>query len=619
MPFTALLRCATLLVGSLFATAAVAGQAPYSHGDPTALEQQMLESVNRSRMNPTQEGVILDTMNTWYSVSARSQSPAFFTNLRAEFASYPAVAPLAFHPLLIQEAREHSQDMITNHYFAHSDLAGRDPTVRGAAIGYAGGVGENIDGAGASVGDDIVEAHFDLMVDFNNIDTAHPLGHRLNILNSNYSEIGVGVAGSRVGGMITQEFGAPARSYILGVAYSDANNNGRYDAGEGLAGITVTPDSGNWFAVTSASGGFAIPVDPVQTVSDTVNVPLPIQTATWAAVQPYDAAYRQQQLAAAPAMTVNLTWSGSLLATPITTAVTMKRPVLRNYKITGTDGWYYTMSMVTTQNAKADFTPATASLIPPKPSAPLRDFNGDGKADLLFQNNTGQIVTWHMNGSGSTSSSAYIYNGPLGEWKVVCVADMNNDGVADLIFQNNIGQTVIWYMNANGSTASSAYIYNGSLGDWRVRCAADINGDGSADLIFQNNIGQIAVWYMNGRGSNTGTAFLYSGALGDWKVACAVDINGDGNADLIFQNNAGQIVVWYMNGSGSVSSYAYLYNGSLGDWRIKGTADLNSDGNADLIFQNNIGQIAVWYMNGRSAKTGAAFLYTGGLGDWRLR
>jgi hypothetical protein len=55
-------------------------------------------------------------------------------------------------------------------------------------------------------------------------------------------------------------FGASDTVFITGVAYRDANGNGAYDPGEGLAGITITPDRGEWFAVTSASGGYAIPV-----------------------------------------------------------------------------------------------------------------------------------------------------------------------------------------------------------------------------------------------------------------------------------------------------------------------------------------------------------------------
>lgn len=55
-------------------------------------------------------------------------------------------------------------------------------------------------------------------------------------------------------------FGTSGTVFITGVAYRDANSNGYYDAGEGLAGVKVALDRGNWYAVTSTSGGYAIPV-----------------------------------------------------------------------------------------------------------------------------------------------------------------------------------------------------------------------------------------------------------------------------------------------------------------------------------------------------------------------
>ena len=54
-------------------------------------------------------------------------------------------------------------------------------------------------------------------------------------------------------------FGAVNTVFITGVVYQDKNANARYDIGEGIAGATVMPDKGNWYAVSSASGGFAIP------------------------------------------------------------------------------------------------------------------------------------------------------------------------------------------------------------------------------------------------------------------------------------------------------------------------------------------------------------------------
>lgn len=48
--------------------------------------------------------------------------------------------------------------------------------------------------------------------------------------------------------------------FITGVVYEDTDRDRDYTPGEGLGNVTVTPSTGEWFATTSASGGYAIPV-----------------------------------------------------------------------------------------------------------------------------------------------------------------------------------------------------------------------------------------------------------------------------------------------------------------------------------------------------------------------
>lgn len=605
---------ATLVAG------AEAQQVQYSHGDPTALEQYMLELLNRARMNPAQEGVILDTINTWYSNDARARKPSFFANLRAEFAAFPAAQPLAFNSRLIQAARAHSQDMVTRNYLAHINTVGQTPTARAAAAGYDANVGENIDGGGASTAADVLHSHFSFLVDYDNLDTSNPLGHRYNAMTTSYTEAGIGIVGARFGGRLTQDFGAPARSYILGVAYTDSNANGAYDPGEGLAGITVRPASGNWFAVTSASGGFAIPVDPVETVSDTLNVPFPVQGNTWNAVQPYDVAYRQQQVAAAPNMTVNLTWSGGTLQSPVQTSVSIKRPVLRNYRIRGTDGWFYSMSMVTGQNAKADLIrTGSGGGTTPGGSNVQRDMDGDGRPDLVFQNASGQVIAWFMDNAGSINGWNWIYTQSLGDWRIVAHLDVNADNRPDVLLQNNAGQIVAWLMDGAGSITGLQWIYSTSLGDWKIAATFDVDADGREELLLQNNAGNIFAWTLSTTGAITGGRWIYDQSLGDWKITAAFDVNGDNRRDLVLQNTAGQVYAWYVSTAGSVTGGTWIYNLATGDWRIVTTLDANADSRQDLILQNNAGQVIAWHVNSSGSITGWKWLYNQATGGFRIR
>ena len=78
------------------------------------------------------------------------------------------------------------------------------------------------------------------------------------------------------------------------------------------------------------------------------------------------------------------------------------------------------------------------------------DFTADGKPDLIWQNqSTGQLYYWLMNGTAYVSSD-YLYNGQAVDtnWKIVGIGDFNGDGKPDLVWQNqSTGQIYYWLMN----------------------------------------------------------------------------------------------------------------------------------------------------------------------------
>lgn len=78
-------------------------------------------------------------------------------------------------------ARLHAEDMAVNDYFDHTSQDGRSPTDRAVEQGYEGGVGENI-AAGYPDAASVMEGWM------------NSEGHRANILNCDYSVIGIGVA-----------------------------------------------------------------------------------------------------------------------------------------------------------------------------------------------------------------------------------------------------------------------------------------------------------------------------------------------------------------------------------------------------------------------------------------
>src|SRR5262249_40375589 len=93
-----------------------------------------------------------------------------------------------------------------------------------------------------------------------------PPGHRENIANPSFREVGVGVVDGSNGTvgpqLVTQDFGTrqSATPLITGVVYYDFNSNSFYDLAEGIGGVTVDVSSSSYHAVTASSGGYAVPV-----------------------------------------------------------------------------------------------------------------------------------------------------------------------------------------------------------------------------------------------------------------------------------------------------------------------------------------------------------------------
>jgi len=273
MKISLLMLCALVIA---FSASAQPTQT-FSHGDPTSDEQLMLEMINRARANPAEEGVRLMETDDQRVQSAYSYFGINKSATKQAFTAYAQKPPLAFHSSLINAARGHSVDMDDRNFQGHTSSNGDQLATRLSKVGYAsqGTYGENV----AAYSESVWHGHCGLNVDWG-AENQVALGHRTNIMNiSNYmfTEVGIGILkndqGLQTGHVgpyvITQDFGVRSVRYLLGVVYNDKNSNGFYDVGEGLAGVMVKPNKGTYYAVTSTSGGYAIPFTSAGSVTIT--------------------------------------------------------------------------------------------------------------------------------------------------------------------------------------------------------------------------------------------------------------------------------------------------------------------------------------------------------------
>ncbi len=226
---------------------------------PTNHEQYLLELINRARANPLGE------------VERNAEVSALNEGLAPGTVDATAKQPLAFNLDLIEASRDHSQWMLDTDTFSHTGAGSSSAGDRMVAAGYdftgAYTWGENLAWQGTTGSlnlEETVAAQHDGLFD--------SPGHRTNLMNENFKEVGLGVLTGDFRGynaaMVTQNFAKSGTdTFLTGVVYTDAVlDDDFYTIGEGLGGISVQAvrqsDGATAVTDTFGSGGYTLSLDP---------------------------------------------------------------------------------------------------------------------------------------------------------------------------------------------------------------------------------------------------------------------------------------------------------------------------------------------------------------------
>ncbi len=229
-------------------------------------EQLFLELINRARLDPAGE-------------AARYGLADVNVGLAAGTISNAAKQPLAYSANLFNSSTSHNQWMINTDFFGHTGAGGSAPADRMVTAGYGlktgvdaynFGSGENLSWRGTTgtlnATAEVYLEHQDLFLS---------PGHRKNILNGSFEELGVSAIstsgytdqnnpGQSFNALVTtHNFGYKPGSavFLTGVHYADANNDDFYSVGEGQAGRAVQLFNGATLlasTTTANAGGYAL-------------------------------------------------------------------------------------------------------------------------------------------------------------------------------------------------------------------------------------------------------------------------------------------------------------------------------------------------------------------------
>lgn len=241
----------------------------------------------------------------------------------------------------------------------------------------------------------------------------------------------------------------------------------------------------------------------------------------------------------------------------------------------------------------------------------VTDVNGDHRADLLWYSSTDlMLTTWLTNSNGTvTTATAAAPNGNLGGGPQgggvgysSSSADFNGDGRADLMWSPTGGGKQALWLGVGDGTFTEASGADASVTGYNANYV-DINGDGNTDILWDQadsygrSTGQRILWIGKGDGTfdiNANAGGL-NGTLAGY-VASAGDFNGDGVADILWVQvdgsglSTGARAGWIGKGDGTFTVVAN-YGGQ--DGSIVGfipiVADFNGDGKSDVLWDSRSG------------------------------
>ncbi len=235
----------------------------------------------------------------------------------------------------------------------------------------------------------------------------------------------------------------------------------------------------------------------------------------------------------------------------------------------------------------------------------VADLNGDGNADIVDIINAYNSSYYASrpflsillnNGAGVFPADPDYY--AIGSSQSMVVEDFNGDGFADIVLQNNgydpNGLFSVWLNNGDGTFAPTTSSPFGSSVSYSTTLAAsDVNGDGKADILmagrdYSKNSAVVSIFLNNGDGTFAPkTDYAYTtNSNSSSSAVTTTDLNGDGDADIIltsidYSTNTSTLSVLLNNGDGTFEESTEYKTGGLTSAIT--LADLNSDGVADIV------------------------------------
>jgi len=104
------------------------------------------------------------------------------------------------------------------------------------------------------------------------------------------------------------------------------------------------------------------------------------------------------------------------------------------------------------------------------------------------------------------------------DWQIQGLGDFDNDGKSDILWRQDSGQVYIWLMNGLGIKAEGGVAHAPVTNDWHIQDIGDFDNDGKSDIVWRNDSGAVYVWEMNGLGIKAEGGVPHAAVSSDWHI-----------------------------------------------------------------------------------------------------
>ena len=211
----------------------------------------------------------------------------------------------------------------------------------------------------------------------------------------------------------------------------------------------------------------------------------------------------------------------------------------------------------------------------------IGDFNGDGKIDLVTDDDGGILISWG-NGDGTFSPGTYLHCGY--DARDIAVLDFDNNGKLDIVHAC-MSPNVIRAYSGNGS---GGFFLTADIAMPAIPIGItyrDFNKDGKIDLAISDYIGQVTLLIGDGSGGFYPQPSVMA-VQGHAGTIVSADFDRDGNLDIGVTNwpdPNGIISVLLGDGLGNLSTPIYFPLGPDTYLPSMNQVDFDNDGLVDLV------------------------------------